>query len=235
MIKKIFLIGTCRIHRPFGCDYPSKKPEKYDNYNVLNLWGSYNFLGPKYDIKEIKQFIDLLTNNNPIELCDLPLKNIFNSCFLDNDFNKQIEDTRIKFNLSDIVIVEVSSIKNLSTIINNKEIFLNLNERNLSKLKNYQWSVINEVEFIEYIKNIIDILNKYNKKVLFVTHFNHNNIKERETISNILKNNLPKINLFDPSKLVIDNLPNSIVDNYHYSKEFELLIMDEINNFINNL
>ncbi len=63
-IMNIFLIGTCRIHRPFGCDNEDKKPvnsEYKQTYNTLNLWGSYNFLGPKYNIKEIYQFLNLLT------------------------------------------------------------------------------------------------------------------------------------------------------------------------------
>ena len=234
----VFLIGTCRIHKPFGCDDSPQKPKNYDNYNVLNLWGSYNFLGPKYNIKEIYQFLNILIDkNSPLhETIKKNTKHIFKDCYLDNNnYENQIEDTYNKFTIADVVIIEISSIKNLYTIISGKEIVLNIYNQELSDLENYDYSLINEAEFIEYLKYIMEIMNKYNKKVLFVSHFNYNNIKNREFISNILKNNLPGNMFFDPSKIIIDNLPNSIIDESHYSKEMELLIMDELNNFINNL
>ncbi len=77
-IMNIFLIGTCRIHRPFGCDNEDKKPvnsEYKQTYNTLNLWGSYNFLGPKYNIKEIYQFLNLLTCNENSKLLNVLCKN----------------------------------------------------------------------------------------------------------------------------------------------------------------
>ena len=54
----VFLIGTCRIHRPFDCNIVS--------YNAVNLLGKYTFLGYMYNIKEIKQFVDLLTVENDV-------------------------------------------------------------------------------------------------------------------------------------------------------------------------
>lgn len=233
----IFLIGTCRIHRPFGCDYYKKKPINYDNYNVLNSWGTYNFLGPKFNIKEIYQFLNILTSNNSplLKLDNIILKQIFKDCVLDDDINRVIEDTHNKFKMADVIVIEISSIKNLSTIIFDTEIILNTYKQDLSVLTNHQYSIISEYEFIKYLNCVIEIMNTYKKKVLFVSHFNHNKIEKREFISNILKNNLPNNMFFDPSELVINNLPNSIIDDSHYSKDMELLIMDELNRFIINL
>lgn len=55
---KIFLIGTCRIHRPFLSN--SSLPQ---NYNILNIWSSPYFVGPIYNIKEVRQYIEILMNN----------------------------------------------------------------------------------------------------------------------------------------------------------------------------
>jgi hypothetical protein len=137
--------------------------------------------------------------------------------------------------MADIVVIEISSIKNLTTIISDMEITINLFKPDLENLENHKYEKINELKFVEDLKFIMEIMNKYNKKVLFVTHFNYNNNKNREFISNILKNNLSSNMVFDPSKLVIDNLPNSIVDDHHYSKDFEFLIMNEIHNCLKNL
>jgi hypothetical protein len=233
----IFILGTCRIQRPFGCDYGYNKPINYNNYNVLNSWGSPDFLGPQYNIKEIYQFLHILINNNSplLNLDNIIIKQIFKYFNTNNNINDVIENVYKKFKLSDIIIIEISSIKNLSTIINNTNVILNLFEPDLSVLKNYDYDIINEIEFIEYLNKIIEIINTYKKKVLFVSHFNHNNIKNRENIINILKNNLPKNMFFDPSELVINNLPNSIIDDSHYSKDMELLIMDEFDLYIKNL
>ena len=60
----VFLIGTCRIHRPFGCNSVTRNPFHFNNiYNALNLLGKYSFLGYFHNIKEIKQLVDLLINN----------------------------------------------------------------------------------------------------------------------------------------------------------------------------
>jgi hypothetical protein len=234
----IFIIGTCRVHKPFGYENSPKKPTNYDCYNVLNMWGSYNFLGPKFNVKEIYQFLNILTDNNSplLKLIDKNIKDIFKDCYIDdNNFQKQIEDTYNKFKIADIVIIEISSIKDLQTIINNTEISINLFKHDLANLENYQYNIIGEYEFIKYLNYIREIMNKYNKKVLFVSHFNYANIKNREFIYNVLKNNLPENILFNPSKIIINNLPHSIVDPDHYSKDMEVLIMDELHNYITKL
>jgi len=95
----VFLIGTCRIHRPF--EYADN-----DHYNTLNLLGKYTFLGYMYNIKEIKQFVDLLTLENDVEL----LSTIINPKFLDPiDIKKQFKETRHAFQLADLVVMEIST------------------------------------------------------------------------------------------------------------------------------
>jgi hypothetical protein len=102
-------------------------------------------------------------------------------------------------------------------------------------LDNISKKEITEEEFIKDLNFILNILKKYNKKYLFTTHFNHCNIKNREIIINILKNNIPENLIFDPTKLVLDNISYSLEDDCHYSKKFELIIMDEIHKKLINL
>ncbi len=137
--------------------------------------------------------------------------------------------------MSEIIIIEISSVKNISKIADNLDIIINPFHRDMYWFNKNTLEIINENEFIIYLNLVIEILKKYNKKYLFVSHFNYCNIKNREIIINLLKNNLPEKNFFDPSQIVIDNLPNSLIDEAHYSKEFEVNIMNKLHECISQL
>ena len=233
--KNILLVGTCRIQRPFGCDNPNKVPINYPEYNVLNYWNTLGFLGTVYSITEIKQYFEMILNNNYFdEITYDVINHIYTFCGLSySHYKKKFDSISNSFFKADIIIIEISSLYNISTIINNKEWILHDYTENV--LDNISKKEITEEEFIKDLNFILNILKKYNKKYLFTTHFNHCNIKNREIIINILKNNIPENLIFDPTKLVLDNISYSLEDDCHYSKKFELIIMDEIHKKLINL
>ena len=218
-----FLIGTCRIHRPFGCDSVKKNPVNFSSYDALNLLGKYSFLGYFYNIKEIKQLVDLLVNNYSSDVTSNIINTVINPKFLDPmDLNRQIETTREMFRFADVVVMEISTSKNNRTIVDNHAIHFyepGLPEDALE--------IISDQEYGEIFEYLIRTLTALNKKVLFVSHFNHNNTKSRQFIIDMCEKYLDKILFFNPTERVINNLPNSLVDYAHYSKTCEFIIMND--------
>jgi hypothetical protein len=236
-MREIFLLGTCRVHRPFGSDEECVNNKKY---NVSNLWHSSAFLGPKYGTKEIIQFLDFALNDNhvPEELVQL----IFADCIVSTNIKEQLNKVKFSFALSEVVVVEISTIKQIVTNIDNKEYHLNCyayrahnnhiqDNTNLNCLESTQ----SEDELCADILQLQQLFNtKYYKKVLFVTHFNHNDIKNRELIIKCVKK-CAKF-WFDPSQIVIDNLPHSVVDNgEHMSRDTEILVMEALHEILSKM
>ena len=227
----LFLIGTCRIHRPFGCDHVNKNPVHFSTtYDALNLLGKYSFLGYFYNIKEIKQLIEVLVNNYSSEVTSDIIDTVINPKFLDPiDLNRQIETTREIFRLADVVVMEISTSKNNQTIVNNHAVHFyepGLPEEELE--------IISDQEHGEIFEYLIRTLTALNKKVLFVSHFNHRHIPSRQFIIDMCEKYLDKELFFNPTETVLNHLPNSLVDSAHYSKRGEFIIMNEIHLKIQN-
>ena len=228
---KFFLIGTCRIHRPFGCDNLRKNPVHFSTYDALNLLGKYSFLGYFYNIKEIKQFVEVLIGNYSSDVTNDIINTVINPKFLDPiDLNRQIETTREMFRFADVVVMEISSSKNTSVVVNNQVV--HFYEPGLPEDK---LEIISDQEYEEIFKYLIKTLTALNKKVLFVSHFNHNNIKSRQFIIDMCEKYLDKEFFFDPTNTVLKHLPNSLADTAHYSEGCELMIMNEIHLKIQNI
>jgi hypothetical protein len=228
----VFLIGTCRIHRPFGCNSVTRNPFHFNNiYNALNLLGKYSFLGYFHNIKEIKQLVDLLINNYSSAMTNEIINMVINPKFLDPmDLTRQIENTREMFRLADIVVMEISTSKNNPTTVN--ETTIHFYEPGLPK---DAFEVISEQEYEEIFKYLIETLTSLNKKILFVSHFNHNHFPLRQFIIDMCEKHLDKNLFFNPTETVIHSLPDSIEDTSHYSNEGELLIMNELHLKIQNI
>lgn len=219
-----FLIGTCRIHRPFGCDSVKKNPVNFSTYDALNLLGKYSFLGYFYNIKEIKQMVDLLVNNYSADVTSDIIDTVINPKFLDPmDLNRQIETTREMFRFADIVVMEISTSKNKQIIVDN-----HVTHFYEPGLPENELEIISEQEYEEIFEYLIRTLTALNKKMLFVSHFNHHNIKSRQFIIHMCEKYLDKKLFFNPTEIVINNLPNSLIDCTHYSKTCEFIIMNEI-------
>jgi len=227
----LFLIGTCRIHRPFGCNNVKKHPLYLETYNALNLLGKYSFLGYFHNIKEIKQLVDLLINNYSSDMTNDIINLVINPKFLDPiNLTRQIETTREMFRLADMIVMEVSTSKNNPTTINDNTIHFyepGLPEDALE--------MISEEEYEEIFQYLVKTLTSLNKKVLFVSHFNHNNLTPRQFIIDMCEKHLDDKLFFNPTEIVINNLPHSIADTSHYSNEGEVLIVNEIHLKIQNI
>jgi len=227
----LFLIGTCRIHRPFGCDHVKKNPVNFSTYDALNLLGKYSFLGYFYNIKEIKQLVDVLVNNYSSDVTSDIIDTVINPKFLDPiDLNRQVETTREMFRLADVVVMEISTSKNNQTVVNNHTVHFyepGLPENELE--------IISDQEYGEIFEYLIRTLTAKNKKVLFVSHFNHNDTNSRQFIIDMCEKYLDKELFFNPTEAVINNLPNSLVDSAHYSKRGEFIIMNEIHLKVRNI
>lgn len=219
-----FLIGTCRIHRPFGCDNAQKKPLYFNNYDALNLLGKYSFLGYFYNLKEIRQLIDILLNNYSPDITNDIIDTVINPKFLDPiDLNRQIETTREMFRFANVVVMEISTSKNNQTIVHNHAV--HFYEPGLPE---GELEIISDQEYGEIFDYLIKTLTALNKKVLFVSHFNHHNIPSRQFIIDMCEKYLDKEFFFNPTKTVLHDLPNSLADMAHYSKRGEWMIMNEI-------
>lgn len=215
IIMKIFLLGTCRIHRPFFSNLSITQ-----NYNILNIWESQCFVGPIYNIKEVRQFLEILINDKKIP--DKILYRVF------TDYKDNFDEIKLKFHEADTIIIEISTNNNLTTVVDEKKYILNLYNADTSNLDNYSWNFITNEELEYEIIEIKKILENLNKKILFVSQFNNNNdnIYKQEIIDTCEKV-LDKNIFFNPTYIVNSNLPDILVDDHHYSNKGEILIMEE--------
>ena len=208
---KIFIFGSCRIHRPFN--------NVYNKYNCLEtLWYKSNFIGSVYCSNYILMIIKILLSRNLLEkdkLCypyDITDEHFYNLC-----------DSLTQ---ADTIIVEIATIK-----------YRKLPDRYLSneeihRYSNFEAGIIEEGELSKNIIEIQDIIQKSGKQVLFVSHF-HVNIKMfdrkligRKLIIDCLSKHAKYF--FNPTSIVQSNISNNIVDYNHYSNSCEVLIMEEL-------
>jgi hypothetical protein len=90
-----------------------------------------------------------------------------------------------KFYKAKIIIVEIATIKFFR--IKNSEQYISHNHLKNFNPDDYETGIISENELNNNIINIQQMLNINKKEVLFVSHFNHANILNREIIINCLK------------------------------------------------
>jgi hypothetical protein len=214
---KLFLLGSCRIHRPFNCE--KKHTEgKYNLYNCLNTkWHEQFFLGSiycsHYIIQTLRCLINKDINNKEIIQTKDPQVNIDNTQFL------KLCETLYE---ADIFIIEIATIK----YITNNNIYISNEHKH--KYKSNKHKILTEEELNNNIQIIEKLIEGIGKKVLFISHFNINNVYNRKIIIDCLKKNAKYF--FDPSEF-IDNM-NNLDDINHYTLDTEKIIMDEIHNYL---
>jgi len=225
----VFLFGTCRIHIPFGCDYPCK----YD-YKAFNLFHTDRFLGPKYNIKEIIQMFHTIIGEVVIPSELLP--HVFADSKIDLvHFDTQLQAIREDFMKSELVVIEISTLKTMVAIMNEIEYQINFRDFNRSSLQNVAFKKMTEEELLadlDYIQT--RLVRDFHKKVLFATHYNlHHSIPSRQLIIDCCKKKANVI--FDPTDIVNANYPHSLKDSWHYSRETEYLVADALHATIQSL
>jgi hypothetical protein len=208
MMKKLFLLGSCRIHRPFNCD-KSHSDGKYNLYDCLNTrWYEKNFLGSLYCSNYITQTLKCLIHKNNKEYIQVksPQQK------LDNTHFNQLCET---FYSADIIIIEIATIK---YILKDKIYYSNEHVQE----KNY--NTLTRDELCNNIRTIEKLIKDIGKKVLFISHFNFNNIDNRKMIIECL--NKTTKNFCDPTNIVISK--DYILDNNHYTVKTEKIVMEKI-------
>ena len=216
-MKNIFLIGSCRIHRPFNCD--KKHIEgKYNLYNCLNtIWYEKYFLGSLYESNYIIQILKCLIerkieNKENINVMG-PQKQIDEKQFL------ELCDTLMK---ADIIIIEIATIK----YIIKDNIYLSNEHYNQLGITPTKKGKLNKDELINNITQIEKLVHDIGKKVLFISHFNNQNIPNRTLIFESLKTTAE--HYFDPTCVITSN--SKLEDINHYELNTEAEIMEEIHN-----
>jgi len=216
-LKNIFLIGSCRIHRPFNCDKKHKKG-KYNLYNCLNTnWGEKYFLGRLYESNYIIQILKCLIerkieNKENINVL-YPQKQIDEKQFL------ELCDTLMK---ADIIIIEIATIK----YIIKDNIYLSNEHYNQLGITPTKKGELNKEELINNITQIEKLVHDIGKKTLFISHFNNQNIPNRTLIIESLKTTAK--HYFDPTCVITSN--SQLSDPNHYKLNTEAEIMEEIHN-----
>lgn len=211
-MKKLFLIGSCRIHRPFNCD--NKHTDgKYKLYDCLDTnWNQKNYIGTLYCSNYIIQTLKCLINRSNKEYIQVkhPQKPLDDNQFF--DLCQTLYD-------ADIIIVEIATIKYII-----KDNIYYSNEHTIQK--NYK--ILTEEELCNNIKTIENLITNIGKKVLFISHFNVGNIDNRKLIIDCL--NKTATYFFDPTNIIKNN--TYLIDINHYTTNTEKIIMDKIDEIL---
>lgn len=130
-------------------------------------------------------------------------------------------DTLMK---ADIIIIEIATIKYLM----NDNIYLS-NEHYIEKgITPTKSGTLNKKELIDNIIRIEKLVHDIGKKVLFISHFNNNNIPNRTLIIESLKTTAKQY--FDPTCVITSG--SKLEDINHYKKNTEVEIMEEIHSHL---
>lgn len=201
-------LGSCRILTPLFKLFKVNKNlivhNCLENFFEKQTFTGNNFLGKLHNSKEIIQFLKLIQNK-------ITLSNKIMSLFLTSFSNfrcpsvpreknpiKILENIKSNFNIISTVFIEISSIKiyeldkcfvNLEHIASNNPYIRNWKSIMKKQKKN---------DLINDLKIIVDMLGK--KNVVFITHINIDNIKNRiiikEAIEHVVLNYNSNNNLF---------------------------------------
>jgi len=213
MKPKIYILASCRIHRPFNCDN-NHKTGYFAEYDTLGtLWSNQHFFGSIFCSSYIKQVIQsLIMRTNKEHIVSIfPCESEF----------KSLCDA---FYESEIIIVEIATMKTI--IQENKNLYLS--HQHVDKISDpYDTQLLTEEELANNIMDIQTMIHTINKKVLFVSHFQGViPVQNRRSIIRCLEKHAT--HFFNPSLSIAENEDKYIADKAHYTKEGECHIMDEL-------
>jgi len=219
-MKNVFLIGSCRIHRPFNCDYFKKnhKDGKYKLYNCLNtLWFQKYFLGSLYESNYIIQILKWLTEREIKSKENINVKPPQHK--IDEKQFLELCDALME---ADIIIIEIATIKYFIK----DYIYLSNEHINYLGITPTESGKLNKDELINNITQIEKLVHDIGKKVLFISHFNYEQIPNRTLIIESLRTTAK--HFFDPTCVITSN--SKLQDKNHYTVDTEAEIMEEIHN-----
>jgi hypothetical protein len=230
--KKIILgIGSCRILTPLYKLFKSNNNflihNCLENFFEKQTFTGNNFLGKLHNSKEIIQFLKVLKNDiilpETILTLFLTAFSNFRCPYIEreNNPNQILKDIQNDFNNISTFFIEISSIK----IYEYENFFVNLEHISspnpyINNYKNIMY-IQTKKDLITDLKNIIDIIG--NKKIVFITHLNINNITNRLIIKESIEfvtlhfNINNNIYMIDP--ITIINKKNVLEDELHFNIE----------------
>jgi hypothetical protein len=237
---KILGIGSCRILTPLYKLYKHNKNivihNCLENFFENQTFTGNNFLGKLHNSKEIIQFIKFLKND--VILPERILK-LFLTGFSrfrcpqierECDPDKILKDIRNDFNNISTFFIEISSIKVyvFDNFYVNVEHISSPNPY-INNYKDIMYTQTKE-DLISDLKNIIDIIG--NKKIVFITHLNINNIQNRviikESIEYVTRDFNSNNNIYMIDPMTVINKENLLEDELHFN-------IEGINEYINYL
>jgi len=261
MVPKVTVFGSCRVYTP--CSILQK-----DGKIKLN---QKNIFGFTHYSSEILQQFDLISGARQAPARLRPYMNINDDWTAPPpaDFSR----FREMFSETDIFVVEVSSIRQvvfkstflqinrvMERLVKNEEIQKRWWKPMLISSKNnfahypletaspVEAELVRQIQIREQTpgqirRDISSILQRLDKPVLFVSHFNlqKNNkpVPQRQLIVDALKtiDGQLGVSVFDPTKAVMDHgIEASLIDLGHYKPEFEpyiaTLIWDKLENIL---
>lgn len=214
----IFLLGSCRIHRPFNCDRTHENGY-FTNYNCLTTkWFEPNFIGSVYCSNYILMLVNILLSRNVADKDKFCYPHI-----LTDDHFYQICDS---FTKAQTVIIEIATLK----FRKSKGIYISNEE--LDRYPNYESGNIDEAQLAKNVIELQTLIQKAGKQVLFVSPFQINprvfdrKLIGRKQIIDCLSKHATYF--FNPTPIVQSNISTTIVDSSHYSHSCEVLIMNEL-------
>ncbi len=235
-MKKILGIGSCRCLTPLY--YLNN--ENMIIYNSLSNWYiKPTFLGKLHNTKQIIQFIKFIKKeielpNDVLELFLTTYSSFINPCFARHNNPHEIVDTiHNEINNIEYVFIEVCSIKIFK--YNNHHVSIEhiKHPDNGINKNNIEYELQTKEDLINDLEEIIQLLP--NKKIIFITHFNFDDIPNRQIINEALTFITNKYNLqiFRPYEdLDIKNILRHM-DNEHYSNKGLLMVAHKFLKFIN--
>jgi hypothetical protein len=217
---KTLSFGSCRIQALFDVY------SEYEDIFFENKIGSqYSIIDRCHSLPEFYELLLYLYNSDTNHTDNIltTLKN--------DDLDKNIDFLRSKINEIDIFIFEFCSLKYYKTA-NGKIVYGmyksyldNKNTNHLRSIKKKHGNIteyeLTNDEINHYLNLLIElILIKNNKKIIFVSHYMHRSIQNREIIKNSLDIIISKYNnifVFTPSDLwSVENLSDFLLDDENH-------------------
>jgi len=239
---KTLTFGSCRVHALFDVY------SEYDNILFENkIRSEYCIIDRCHSLPEFYELLLYLYSTDTYH-SDSILTTLKN-----DDLNKNIDFLRSKLDQIDIFIFEFCSLKYYKTA-NGKIVYgmykSYLDNKNTNHLRNIkkkhgkitEYELSND-EINNYFNLLIElILIKHNKKIIFVSHYMHRSIQNREIIKkylNIITSKYNNIFVFTPSDLwSVDNFSDFLLDdeNHYLVKNIPIVFnffREKIKGFLN--
>ena len=219
---RVFLIGTCRLHLTLNPTL--KNPTIYPEEKLVIY--SFNKYYPHYT-KEILQYLDILAGR-----VHLPDELLVDSGPPGPETYLQEMSSRLMS--SDIVLIEISSMKKIPVEVQGSTFYLNLN-KHYNRTKKKDSSLMSSEEICSDLRTLCERLR--GKKILFFTHHATAKSLARNFLVDLISDECARLNhpVFRPHEYTRSEFERYIPDGNHYSQEGLVLIRNALLDQLKNM